>query len=148
MSLRLVPGNIFTVLVGLTFIGAGIYIYMHLGRYLETTRSASGVVIDVVHASETTRKGRTHPVVRFKTADGKEVIGTAEQHHNVQPGQTLQVLYNPAHPEHIEIGTLSQVRNQRLFFAVICVLFGFAVSFAGLRHSIRASEKIKRSAPG
>ena len=120
MSLRLAPGNIFTVLIGLCFIGAGIYIYTHLGRYLETTQSASGVVINVVHASEGTRKGRMHPVVRFTTADGKEVVGTAEQHHNVQPGQTLQVLYNPANPEHIEIGTLSRVRNQRLFFTVIC----------------------------
>jgi hypothetical protein len=132
MSLRLEPGNIVTMIFGLFFIGAGIYIYMYMGRYLETAQAAPGVVVSVVHASEGTTKGRRHPVVRFTTVDGNEVVATAQQHHNVQPGQTVQVLYDPAHPERIEIGTLSQVHNQRIFFTALCVLFGLGVSAAGL----------------
>jgi hypothetical protein len=135
MSLRLKAGNIITVLFGLCLVGAGIYIYMYMGRYLETAQAASGVVVEVIHGSVGTMKGRMHPVVRFKTADGREVVGMSERHHNVQPGQTLQILYDPAHPENLEIGTLSQVRIQRIFFTGICVLFGFAVSLAGLRRS-------------
>jgi len=77
-----------------------------------------------------------HPVVRFKTADGREVVGKSEHHHNVQPGQTLQILYDPANPERVEIGTLSQVRNQRLFFTGLCVVFGLAVCLAGLAHTL------------
>ena len=107
------------------------YIYAHMGRYLETTHVAPGVVVEVVHASESTKKGRMHPVVRFTTVDGREVVGRSEQHHNVQVGQTVQVLYDPKNPEHVGIGTLSQVRNQRIFFTALCTIFGLVVCLSG-----------------
>lgn len=132
IRLRLEPGNVFTVLLGLCFVAAGLYIYIHMGRFLETAQAASGVVVEVVHQSEVTKKGRIHPVVRFTTKDGKEVVIRPQQHYNVQPGQTLQLLYDPANPEQAEVGTLARAQNRRIAFAAGAIVFGVLLCLGGL----------------
>ena len=148
MKLSWQPGNVFTVLFGLAFIGVGAYIYAHMGRYLETSRAAAGVVVSVTHESAAVKKGRMHPVVRFTTIYGNEVLGTTQQHHNVQPGQSVQVLYDPARPMNVEIGTFAQVRRQRTFFTSLCVLVGIAAIAVGVVLDLglmRARRLIRRS---
>ena len=132
MKLSWQPGNIFSMLFGLAFIAIGAYIYTDRGRYLETARAAAGVVVSVRHESESLKKGRMHPVVRFTTIYGNEVLGTTQQHHNVQPGQSVQVLYDPARPMNVEIGTFAQVRRQRAFFTALCVLVGIVAIVTGI----------------
>ena len=147
MRFRLHPQNVVTVVFGLCFVAVGFYIYSHMGRFIDTARTASAVVIEVTHESEGTKKGRTHPVVRFTSVDGTVVVGRSQQHHNLRVGQTVQILYDPKNPAAIEVKTLSQVQNQRVFFSVVCVLIGLVVSLtaaaldAGLlrkRHLIRS----------
>jgi hypothetical protein len=130
MRIRLQPGNIVTTFLGLLFIASGIYGFLEIGRFMEAARPATGVVIEIVHAS-TNKRGRTHPVVRFITAEGKEVIVRSEEHHNVQPGDTLQLLYDARHPDQIEITTVERVRNQRLLFTVLSIALGGVVCGLG-----------------
>ena len=44
MRLGIRPGNIVTILVGLVFVGAGIYAYIEMGRSLATARTVRELV--------------------------------------------------------------------------------------------------------
>ena len=125
-------GNLIPAFIGLCFVAIGAYIYFDMSRFIETALETSGVVTEVIHESATP-KGRIHPVVRFKTPDGREIIGSSQQHHNVRPGQTVQLLYVPDNPQQIEISTLSRARNRRNLFTILCILSGAAIAFFGLR---------------
>lgn len=125
------PGNLITVLFGLCFVAAGLYAYAYMGRFLETAREASGIVVEVVYEAGS-RQRRMHPVLRFKTAEGKEVVGRSEQHYNSQVGQALQLLYDPGNPEHVEIGTLAGEREKRVIITAVCVLFGLGICMIGI----------------
>lgn len=131
MRLGLQPGNIITILVGLLFVGAGIYAYTSMGRSLATAREASGVVVELVYESGT-RKGRIHPVVRFKTDEGQEFIGRSQQHSNVQVGQTVKFVYDPKRPDDIEIVTLERVKNRRVVITTLTMLVGLVVCILGI----------------
>ena len=126
MRLQVEQGYLITIFVGLCFITAGIYIYVDMGRFLQTAQEASGVVIEVTHES-TNKKGRIHPVVRFKTAEGRDVVGRSNEHHNVQPGDTVRLIYDPKDPKQIEISTLSRMQNRRLLFTGLSVAVGVFV---------------------
>jgi hypothetical protein len=130
MRIRLQPGNLVTIFLGLLFIASGIYGFLEIGRFLEAARPATGVVIEIVHAS-TNKRGRTHPVVRFTTAEGKEVVVRSEEHQNVQPGDTVELLYDARNPEQIEITTLERVRNRRLLFTGLSIALGALVCGLG-----------------
>jgi hypothetical protein len=132
MRLQVEQGYLITIFVGLCFISAGIYTYVDMGRFLQTAQEASGVVIEVTHES-TNKKGRIHPVVRFKTAAGQEIVGRSNEHHNVQPGDTVRLIYDPANPGQIEISTLSRTQNRRLLFTVLSVAFGVFVCLLPFR---------------
>jgi hypothetical protein len=131
MRLHLEPGNLITVAVGLCFIASGVYGYHHMSRFLDTAEETSAVVVEVAYES-VNKKGRMHPVVRFTTADGREVVVRSDEHHNVQPGDRVQLLYDPVHPDQIEIATLSRAQNRRLLFTVLSVLFGVFVCLMGV----------------
>ena len=131
MKVHLRRGNLVTILIGLLFIGAGLYAYGRIGRFLDSARETRATVVDIVHESAN-RKGRRHPVLRFNAADGQEVVVQFEEHHNVQPGDTVQILYDPGNPQHMEIGTLSRARNRRLLFLLLPVGLGVFVCLMGL----------------
>ena len=132
MRLRMQPHHLVTALFGLFLIGAGIYAYLHLGTYLGTLRETSAVVIDVVYESATMQKARVHPVVRFTTADGREVIGRAEKHLKARPGDSVRIVYDPAYPERVEVRTLAQANRERGLFSGIAIAFGLALSLGAL----------------
>ena len=144
MTFRMAPHNAVTALFGLCCIAAGIYIHYYMGRFLETAREATGVVVELVYETATMQKGRMHPVVKFRTSDGREVTGRSDKHYNTQPGATLQIVYDAAHPERIEIGTLARVRNQRIFFSGVTVLFGLALGLG----AIAVDRGLLRRKPG
>jgi hypothetical protein len=109
----------------------GVFAYAYLDRFVGTGREASGVVVEVVYETGS-RQARMHPVVRYKTAEGAEVMGRSGQHYNSEVGQALQLVYDPAKPEHVEIGTLADLRRFRTIVAAICVAFGLVICFIGI----------------
>jgi hypothetical protein len=130
------PGNFVTVAVGLLFVAIGIYIYVHMGRFLDHARETQAVVIEVTMESAATRKGRTHPVVRFTTEDGKEFVVRSDEHHNVRPADTVQVVYDPRNPQDIEITTLERAQRRRILFTGLTVALGLVVCGMGLRQTL------------
>lgn len=124
-------GNLITIAFGLCFVAAGVLAYVYMDRFIGTGQEASGVVVEVVYETGS-RESRMHPVVRFRTADGREVLGRSGQHYNSKVGQALPVVYDPENPEHVEIGTLAEVRRFRTIIAAICVLFGLVVCLIGI----------------
>lgn len=85
-------------------------------------------MVDVVYETGTLQKGRVHPVVRYTTAQGSEVTGRTDKHHKVKPGDRVQVVYDPAKPEVVDVGTLEQARRQRWFFSGLAVALGIALA--------------------
>ena len=134
MRLRLQPGSVVSLIFGFGFVIAGVYGYSHTGDYFARAREASAVVIDVVYETGTMQKGRVHPVVRFTTAEGIEVVGTSQKHHKVRPGEKLKVVYDARNPQDIEIGTLAQAQKRRAFLSGFAILFGLALGFGAVLH--------------
>lgn len=132
MGLRLETHNLVIAVVGLCFVAAGLYAYHYMGRFLDAAREARGVVVDVIYESPTMQKGRMHPVVRFRTAEGTEVEGRTEKHHNTERGARVQIVYDSRDPQRVEVGTLASARNQRIFFSGAAVLFGLALSIGAV----------------
>lgn len=125
------PGNLITVLFGLCFVAAAIYAWSYMGRFIDSAKESSGVVVEVVFESGS-RESRMRPVVRFKTTEGKEIVGRSQQHYNSEVGQTLPLLYDPGNPEHLEIGTLSSAKRWRMIVTAACALFGLVVCSIGI----------------
>jgi hypothetical protein len=50
-----------------------------------------------------------------------------EQHHNVQPGDVLPVIYDPRDPAQMQVTTLSRAQSRRLLFAALNVVVGLLV---------------------
>ena len=132
MRVHLEPGNLITALVGVLFIVAGLYSYHHMGQFLDHARETAGVIVDVVYETGS-KKGRIHPRVRFNTEAGREIVVQSNTHHNVQPGETVQLLYDPRRPEDFEITTFARAQNRRLLFTLLSVALGIAVCVMGLR---------------
>jgi hypothetical protein len=128
---RIAPGNFFSILFGLCLIAGGAYAYAQIDDALRFTREASGVVEDVVYESGV-KKGRVHPVVRYRTAEGAEVRGQSDKHHNVQPGEQVQIVYDVRKPDEVEIGSLSQARHRRIVMAGTAIAIGIACLLAGI----------------
>jgi uncharacterized protein DUF3592 len=132
MRVHLEPGNLITVLVGVLFIAAGLYSFHHMGHFLDHARETSGVIVDVVYETGS-KKGRIHPRVRFNTEAGREIVAQSDTHHNVQPGETVRLLYDPRRPEDFEITTIARAQNRRLLFTLLSVALGIGVCVMGLR---------------
>jgi hypothetical protein len=129
------PGTFATVAMGLLFVATGIYTWFYMGRFLDHAREAQAVVIEVRNESATP-KGRTHPVVRFTTADGTVVIVRSDEHHNVRPADTVQLVYDPRNPQSIEITTLERANRRRWLFSGLAVAVGMFVWGLGLRQAL------------
>ena len=130
------PGNFATVAVGLIFVAIGIYTYLHMGRFLDHARETRAVVIEVTMESAATRKGRTHPVVRFTTSEGKEVVAHVNEHHNVRPADTVQLVYDSRNPQDIEITTLERAQRRQMLFSGLAVAVGLFVCGLGIKQTL------------
>lgn len=126
------PRNLVTALFGVFMIGAAIYGYVTAGAHLATLRETGAVVVDVVYETGTMQKARIHPVVRFTSADGREVIGRAEKHLKAKPGDPVRIVYDPAAPERVEVQTLAQANRQRALFSGLAIAFGLALSLGAI----------------
>lgn len=131
MLMRMELGNLITILSGLCFVAAGFFAYAYMGRFVGIGHEVSGVVVEMVYETGS-RKRRMHPVVRFRTADGREVLGRSGQHYNSEVGQALRLVYDRKNPEHVEIGTLSELHKFRTVVAAICVVFGLVICSIGI----------------
>ena len=124
-------GNVITFSVGLLFIAGAVFVWTSAGHTIAQAQELTATVIDLVYETGT-KKGRIHPVVRFRTRDGREIVATSQQHRNVHPGQTLTVLYDPAKPDEIEVGTIEQLRHRRVLIAGIAAAIGILVCVLGI----------------
>lgn len=120
-----------TIAFGLIFVAVGLYIYFDSGRFAATAREASGVVADVVKVTEGRRKA-IHPIVRFKTVAGQEIVFTNPVHYFAAIGVTLPVSYNPANPNEAKVGSVAGVRRSSFVWLVMCLVFGGLVCLMGL----------------
>ena len=128
---RIAAGNLVSILFGFCLIAGGAYAYAQIDDTLRFMREASGVVAEVVYESAT-KKGRMHPVVRYRTADGAEARGQSDKHHNVQPGEQVQIVYDVRKPDEVEIGSLAQARHRRAVIAGAAIAIGIASVLAGI----------------
>jgi hypothetical protein len=133
------PAYLVTIAVGLIFVAVGAYTYVYMGRFLDHAREVRAVVIEVRHESATPN-GRRHPVVKFRTPAGVEVVAHSDEHRNVRPADTVQVVYDERHPQDIELTTLEQAHRRRLVITGISVAIGLLVCGMGVRQGLEKSE--------
>jgi len=131
VRLELEPGNLITAFVGLAFIVSGAYAYYHMGEFIGAAREVTATVVEVQHES-INRKGRMHPVVRFAAEGGRAIVAEAHEHHNLRPGDTVRILYDPAKPQVIEITTRQRAQNRRLLIATLSIALGAFVCLMGI----------------
>ncbi len=136
MPTRELVAHLITLAFGIAFIAVGIFGYFYMGRFLDTAREVTAVVVEIAHESATP-KGRIHPVLRFSTADGRTVQQRVEQHHNVQPADTLQVIYDPRDPTHVEVTTLARAHSRRSLFTALSIAVGLIVCLLPFREQIK-----------
>ena len=107
MAVLLLVGVVFVV-IGAVFAGIGIATARSGRHFEEAAAWASGTVLEMRSRSV----GRTGggliwvPVVRFQTADGRTVDAEATSGTNVkrwEPGQRIEVTYDPANPSDIRV---------------------------------------------
>jgi len=128
---RIARGNLFSIVFGLCLIAGGAYMHAQVDERLRFTREASGVVDDIVYESGT-KKGRMHPVVRYRTAEGADLRGQSDTHHNVQPGEQVRIVYDVRNPREVEIGSLERARHRRTVLARAAIAIGIASLLAGV----------------
>lgn len=128
---RIAPGNLFSMLFGLCLVAGGVYVYAQIDEALRFIREAAGVVEEVVYESGT-KKGRMHPIVRYRTAEGVETRGQSDKHVNVQPGEQVRIVYDVRKPDEVEIGNLAQARHRRAIMAGVAIAIGLASLLAGV----------------
>jgi hypothetical protein len=114
----------------LCLIAGGAYAYGRIDEALRFTREATGVVTDVVYESGV-KKGRVHPVVLYRTAEGEEIRGQSDKHRNMQPGERVQIVYDVRNPSEVEIGTLAEARHRRAIMAGAAIAIGIASLLSG-----------------
>ena len=137
MPTRELVAHLITLAFGVAFIAMGIFGYFHMGRFIDAAQEATAVVVEIAHESATP-KGRIHPVLRFSTADGRTIQHRVEQHHNVQPADTLQVIYDPRDPTQVEVTTLARAHSRRLLFTVLSIAVGMIVCILPFKEQINA----------
>jgi len=124
----------------------GIFGYFQMGRFLDTAREVSAVVVEITHESATP-KGRIHPLVRFETHDGRTIQQRVEQHHNVQPGDLLPVIYDRRNPSQMQVSTLARAQSRRVLFGALSVLVGLVVCTLPFGERIKQWRSRGRSSP-
>lgn len=135
MRIHFQPGNLITFVVGLGILASGVYGHFHIGRFLDVAKETSALVLQVSYESAN-KKGRTHPVVRFTTDAGKEIVVHSKEHHNVQPGQYVTLIYASDNPSNIEITTLAAASKRRALFTALTLAFGLGVCALGLAFDV------------
>jgi hypothetical protein len=133
---RIATGNLVSIVFGLCLVAGGAYMYAQIDEALRFTGEASGIVEEVVYESGT-KKGRMHPVVRYRTAEGVEVRGQSDKHVNVQPGEQVRIVYDVRNPGEVEIGNLAQARHRRAIMASVVIAIGIASLLAGAAMHLR-----------
>lgn len=71
-------------------------------------------------------------MLRYTTTEGRQVEGRSWQHYNAEVGQALPLLYDPADPAHVEIGSRASQQRTRAIMAALCVAFGIAIGLIGV----------------
>lgn len=108
--------------VGIFLIGVGVLLAGHALRQIAYWPKVSAVVLRYwITRSENKPNGQRfyHPVVRFKTVDGRDVTSIAPSGHwckTWQNGDQLLVRYNPEQPRLVEIDTLWNLWGVPLLF--------------------------------
>lgn len=118
--------------LSLVFVAGGFLLglsYATTRRFLTRGRAATGVVLDVKVSAD---DQENYPVVRFETAEGREVVFTSREDYYAQVGQTVGMFYNPANPQDARLGSRSSMRRgalSTLAMGVVLALIGVSTIF-------------------
>ena len=143
MAVLLIVGLLFAA-AGALFAGIGIMSARSTRHFEESAARAAATVTDV--RSRSVGRGTSGgivwiPVVRFRTADGQEVDAEAGGGTNVkrwEPGQQIEVSYDPAKPSDVRVPGSGGGMIQGVFlgigilFAVLGVLLVAAAIAVGI----------------
>lgn len=124
-------GSVIAILFGLAFAGAGVYLYVQADRLTRAAAEAQGTVVEVVLVPSGSGSNREYPVIRFQTADGRQVEFRSSQHCHCAVGEALTMSYDPANPARAMIGTRAGIRRERLIIAAVFITFGGLVCCMG-----------------
>ncbi len=132
------------ILVGLLFVGIGLvfgglawFFLAQTRRFLRTAVDATGTIIDLIESSGSEGGTTYSAVVRFQTADGREIQWTESMASNPPPGQrgdTLGMKYDPENPQRARIAKASRLWFMPALFGGLGVLFfiiGVILTIAG-----------------
>jgi hypothetical protein len=124
------------ILVGLLFVGIGIvfgalawFFLARTRRFLRTAVDATGTIIDLVESSGSEGGTTYSAVVRFQTADGREIQWTESMASNPPAGKRgdqLLMKYDPANPQSARIAKTSRLWFMPMLFGGLGALF-FAI---------------------
>ncbi len=165
VSLELGVVLIILLLAGIVGVGVGVKGLVDSRRFLATSSSANGVVVDVARVIERVQggSGNTHysknvpvyyPVVQFVTAREQVVRFQAdegsEKRSAYQVGASIRVLYDPANPRDARLDTWAS----RLGFSIIVGSLGLlfivlvtVIYWVALRSSGRAARRMAPQNP-
>lgn len=99
----------FFLLSGLVFMAAGIYGFFRNLRLARNGLRADAEVVDLRARGGGEDGPVYYPIVRFRTADGQEVVaqtGGGSSPPPARPGDRVQVLYQPGNPQTVSLDTL------------------------------------------
>jgi hypothetical protein len=105
-------GAAFAIIVGILMIGFGVLMAGHALRQIASWPKVNAVVLRYwITRSEGKPEGQRfyHPVLRFKTIDGRDVTSISPSGHwrkTWRTGDHLLVRYNPEKPQWTEMDTL------------------------------------------
>jgi len=144
---KFVPGLF--ALIGLGLLIASIFLFLNTRNFINASAKATGTVI--AHASSRSSDGDLtySPVVSFKTPDGRTIefqSQTGSSRPSPAVGQTVEILYNPQHPQEAEINSFSSLWILPIILSGLGAGFfiiGTTV-FMVFRGTGKAEEKVER----
>lgn len=125
--------------VGLSFAVAGGY-GVHLNRRLNRIgERVTGVVVGLRQKAAGTEDGTAwHPVLAFRTLDGRDIqavagVGNGSSRFVAQPGEQVPVIYDPRNPARAEINTRA---GRAGWLPILFIIMGVALICYGLFREI------------
>ncbi len=132
------------MLVGLGLLLGGGYAALRTQQFLGRAVSAQGTVVELVR-SRSSDSTTYRPVVQFTTSDGRPVemvssVGSNPPSYSV--GETVQVWYDPAHPEDAKLAGFFSL----WFLPLLLMGLGTVFASIGLAFSLSAQVRARRAA--
>jgi len=136
-ALSVASAGIF-LLLGLMFVGVGLWSYHDTDQFAQTARSSQGTVIELVRSSEKDSDGFQRsssalcPVIEFTDYQGNNIefqLTMCSYPPRYRQGERIEVLYAPDNPHHAKLKDKSMYLFSHIFSGVgiACIVIGFSL---------------------